>query len=296
MRVTDDIELFMSSANPGRVLDAFSEAAVVVTRWGQIVAHNRAWRRFASAHPQFGASGGIGSQYDAVIACIARLDRQETQHLGDELKVVLGGVRYDGTFEVAARADRCAMKVRLHLPGAASDLGAIVHEFGEPSARATPDAARTDGRTARLQTTAPRNIEGMSLIDRRLRLVHWNTHFAATCGVPDELLRTGVPMAEILRAQALAGEFGPLNTSAAVDLEVTRRITALRAGSLVGVMERKRPNGGVLKLRRAALPGGGFVTLYAGVTPRKSRAKPDTSVTDQMVVDGGATGAVDRVR
>ena len=35
------------------------------------------------------------------------------------------------------------------------------------------------------------------------------------------------------------------------------------------MIERSRPDGRVLELRRTALPGGGFVTLYADITARK---------------------------
>jgi signal transduction histidine kinase/DNA-binding NarL/FixJ family response regulator len=129
--------------------------------------------------------------------------------------------------------------------------------------------SRTDAKTAQLEGTIAGMSDGISLLDRDLRLVAWNENFPSFSGVPREMLRVGLPMEEILRAQARAGEFGPMADENAVEAEVGRRIAALRAGSRVGVMERERPDGRVLELRRSALPGGGFVTLYTDITARK---------------------------
>jgi len=74
----------------------------------------------------------------------------------------------------------------------------------------------------------------------------------------------GWPMEDILRAQVAAGEFGPVD----VEAEVARRMALLRAGTSMGTIERARPGGRHLEIRRNSLPGGGFVTLYTDVTAR----------------------------
>ncbi len=71
-------------------------------------------------------------------------------------------------------------------------------------------------------------------------------------------------MEEILRAQAEAGEFGPVD----IEAEVERRMALLRSGGSTGTMQRARPNGRMLELRRNPIAGGGFVTLYTDVTAR----------------------------
>jgi signal transduction histidine kinase/DNA-binding NarL/FixJ family response regulator/HPt (histidine-containing phosphotransfer) domain-containing protein len=125
--------------------------------------------------------------------------------------------------------------------------------------------ARADAKTAQLQATLAGMSDGVSMLDRDLRLVQWNDHFADYTGVPAAMLRVGLPMEDIVRAQAELGEFGPVD----VEAEVSRRMALLRAQSQVGTIERSRPDGRILELRRSALPGGGYVTLYADITARK---------------------------
>jgi signal transduction histidine kinase/ActR/RegA family two-component response regulator len=125
--------------------------------------------------------------------------------------------------------------------------------------------ARADARAAELQATLAGMTDGVMMLDPELRLLQWNAHFSEFTGVPTSLLRVGTPMEEILRAQAELGEFGPV----AVEAEVKRRITYLTSRSHPPVMERTRPNGRTIELRRSLLPDGGYVTLYTDVTTRK---------------------------
>src|SRR6202044_4208289 len=48
-----------------------------------------------------------------------------------------------------------------------------------------------------------------------------------------------------------------------------RRLALLRSGATMGTIERPRPSGRQLEIRRNPLPGGGFVTLYTDVTERR---------------------------
>jgi signal transduction histidine kinase/DNA-binding response OmpR family regulator len=125
--------------------------------------------------------------------------------------------------------------------------------------------ARTDEETARLEATLAGMSDGVAMVNGDLQLVEWNDRFAEVAGVPAEILRVGLPMEDVLRAQAVSGEFGPVE----VEAEVTRRMADLRAGSYSGAAERTRPDGTVLELRRNRLPDGGFVTLYSDITARR---------------------------
>ncbi len=116
-----------------------------------------------------------------------------------------------------------------------------------------------------LEGTLTGMSDGIMMVDADLRLMAWNRHFPTFTGVPEEILRVGLPMEEILRAQADAGEFGPVD---AAD-EVERRMALLRSGDSMGTIERPRPDGRQLEIRRSLLPGGGFVTLYTDVTERR---------------------------
>ena len=129
--------------------------------------------------------------------------------------------------------------------------------------------ASAEAKTAQLEGTLAGMSDGVMLLDPMLRLVRWNQRFIDFTGVPEDVLRPGVPMAEVLRAQAYVGEFGRMDSEAAVDAEVARRMARLRSPQATGSQERTRPNGRSLELRRSALPGGGFVTLYTDITARK---------------------------
>jgi signal transduction histidine kinase/ActR/RegA family two-component response regulator len=125
--------------------------------------------------------------------------------------------------------------------------------------------ATAERKTTYLESTLASISDGVTLVDSNLRLVHWNDRFPAYTGTPREVLRVGASIEEIFRAQALAGEYGQVD----VDAEVRLLTDRLRAHTGVAVVERTRPNGRTLELRRAALPDGGIVTLYIDITARK---------------------------
>jgi len=116
-----------------------------------------------------------------------------------------------------------------------------------------------------LEATLTGMSDGVMMVDGELRLMAWNQRFPEFTGVPAEILRVGLPMEEILRGQVAAGEFGPVD----VEAEVARRMSLLRSGGSMGTIERPRPGGRQLEIRRNPLPGGGFVTLYSDVTARR---------------------------
>ncbi|WP_281175640.1 two-component system sensor histidine kinase NtrB [Muricoccus aerilatus] len=129
--------------------------------------------------------------------------------------------------------------------------------------------------------------DGVMMIDGDLRLVEWNARFPEFTGVPEQLLRIGLPIEDILYSQACAGEFGEVD----VDTEVARRLALLRAGASSGTIERKRPNGRILELRRNPLAGGGFVTLYTDITARR-QAEDQLRQAQKMEALGHLTGGV----
>ena len=125
--------------------------------------------------------------------------------------------------------------------------------------------ALADAKTAQLEATLDGMSDGVAMMDAQLCLVEWNRRFPELAGVPEHLLRVGLPMDDILRAQAQSGQFGVVD----VDAEVARRMALLRGGGSPGSMERSRPDGRTLELRRNRMQDGGFVTLYSDVTSRK---------------------------
>jgi signal transduction histidine kinase len=127
-----------------------------------------------------------------------------------------------------------------------------------------PESGSPAEYAALLEATFAGMTDGVMFVDTDLRLLAWNDRFPDCTGVPREILRVGLTMEEILRAQAEAGEFGAVD----VEAEVARRLVLLRSGGSTGTWQRARPGGRMLELRRNPMPGGGFVTLYSDVTAR----------------------------
>jgi signal transduction histidine kinase/DNA-binding NarL/FixJ family response regulator len=147
----------------------------------------------------------------------------------------------------------------------ARDRSAIERAYGEVAAA----KASAEAKTVEVETTLAGMSDGMMILDSEFRVVQWNARFAHCTGVPPDLLVVGQPMAALLRGQIMSGEFGPPGSSADVEREVRRRIVALRSERGTRLIERPRPDGSVLELRRSRLPNGGMVTLYADITARR---------------------------
>jgi signal transduction histidine kinase/CheY-like chemotaxis protein len=147
--------------------------------------------------------------------------------------------------------------------------------------------AHADAKTAQLEATLHGMSDGVAMIDAQLCLVAWNRQFPEIAGVPSGILRVGLPMEDILRAQAQTGQFGPVDQEA----EVARRMALLRSGGLLGNVQRTRPDGRTIELRRNPLPNGGFVTLYADVTAHK---QIEDALRDASAIAEAATEAKSR--
>ena len=144
------------------------------------------------------------------------------------------------------------------------DRNAIEQAYDELAAA----KGSAEAKTAQIEATLAGMSDGVMVLDENLCLVQWNERFPSSTGVPRELLRVGTPMTSILRGQALAGEFGAVD----VEHEVRRRLIELRDVRGSSLIERLRPDGSTLELRRSKLPHGGIVTLYSDITARRRAA------------------------
>jgi signal transduction histidine kinase/FixJ family two-component response regulator len=124
--------------------------------------------------------------------------------------------------------------------------------------------AEAEAKAEQLEAALGGMTDGIYMMDSQFCLVEWNTRFPDLAGIPASLPRVGLPMQEMLRAQAKAGLFGDVD----VEAEVARRMAAVRTLRF-GTTERTRPDGRTIELRRRALPDGGFVTLYSDITEHK---------------------------
>jgi PAS domain S-box-containing protein len=120
-------------------------------------------------------------------------------------------------------------------------------------------------RQAALMSTIVSTLDGFAVYDKDKRLAAWNDGFAELVGIDPSLLRHGATARELLIEQARSGEFGPCDP----ETEADRRLSVFYPTDRPVVIERTRPNGRVIELRRRSIPGGGWATTYVDVTARK---------------------------
>ena len=144
-------------------------------------------------------------------------------------------------------------------------LGKEHADLAASNAELAAAKTRADAKTAQLEATLAGMTDGVAMVDASHCLMEWNDLFPEISGVPAEVLRVGASMEEMVRAQAEAGEFGPVD----VEAEVARRMRCCAAAGWSETNERARPDGRIIELRRNHLPDGGMVTLYTDITARK---------------------------
>jgi len=102
---------------------------------------------------------------------------------------------------------------------------------------------------------------GISVVDAGMNLVAWNSRYLDLFGYPPGLVRVGAPVADLIRHNALAGDFGP----GPVEAQVEKRLGHMRRG-LPHAFERRRRDGRVIRTAGGPMPGGGYVMSFTDVT------------------------------
>jgi len=115
-----------------------------------------------------------------------------------------------------------------------------------------------------LQSALENLSEGISVVDRDLRLVAWNRAYMELFDYPDGLVRIGRSIRDLLEFNARRGMMGDGD----VDELVERRLHWMRQGS-PHFFERHTGDGRVIEIRGNPMPGGGFVTSFTDVTDRE---------------------------
>ncbi|MBC3764648.1 PAS domain-containing hybrid sensor histidine kinase/response regulator [Neptunicella marina] len=113
-----------------------------------------------------------------------------------------------------------------------------------------------------LQSSVEHIDQGISVVDRHLKLLAWNQRYIQLFNYPTGFIRAGMPIEELLRFNARRGLFA---SNKDIDAEVAKRIDYLRHGSSYKYL-RTQPDGRVIELQGNPMPGGGFVTTYSDMT------------------------------
>lgn len=102
---------------------------------------------------------------------------------------------------------------------------------------------------------------GVSVIDRDLNLVAWNSRYLDLFNYPPGMVRVGAPVANLIRYNAMQGECGP----GEVEDHVERRLNNLRRRKR-HAFERTREDGRVFKTVGGPMPDGGYVMCFTDIT------------------------------
>ncbi len=155
------------------------------------------------------------------------------------------------------------------------NVGQVVRDGrGEPirAAGTTQDVTESRKNEAELRRhnelmrTIIENIPGgVSLMDGNLNFIAFNREFGRLLDFPDEMLANApLPMYDLILYNARRGEYGPGDPE-----QIATAIVDRARKPEPHIFERTRPDGTVLEVRGAPLPGGGFVTIHTDITARK---------------------------
>lgn len=104
--------------------------------------------------------------------------------------------------------------------------------------------------------------QGIAVFDKDTHLICWNRQFGELLQLPNEMVRIGINLAEILRFNAEHGAFGPGNPEALVRARLPRYTADLQP-----FLERFPDRGLVIEVRVSRMPEGGVVTTLTDITP-----------------------------
>lgn len=197
---------------------------------------------------------------------VAAVRRLAARFLAPErLAQALAGAPADGWLEEVgvARVERELAAV----VGASSAkllVDALRHPEGPPAEQV---AALVDEATQGLRTqqqllgvALEHMSQGLSVVDRELRLLVWNRRYRELFDYPVELLQVGTPVARLVEYNLRRGLSGEVEVAAALET----RLAHMRAGT--PYLSERRIGDTIIQIRGEPMPGGGFVATFTDVT------------------------------
>lgn len=118
-----------------------------------------------------------------------------------------------------------------------------------------------------LQAALENLHQGVSIIDENMKLVAWNQRYLEIYDFPENYIRVGLEVEEIIRFNSQRGLLGKGSTQE----HIARRMKHLREG-LSHEYEREMPNGTVIFMQGRLMPNGGYVTSFTDITAYKHAA------------------------
>ncbi len=112
-----------------------------------------------------------------------------------------------------------------------------------------------------LQSSIENINQGVSVIDRDLRLVAWNRRYVEMFHYPEKLVRYGRHISELILFNARRGLCGPGDPHQ----HVQKRLNWLNRGTPHKSV-REYPDGQVIQIQGSPMPGGGFVMSFSDIT------------------------------
>ncbi|GAA4649891.1 PAS domain-containing hybrid sensor histidine kinase/response regulator [Kistimonas scapharcae] len=103
--------------------------------------------------------------------------------------------------------------------------------------------------------------QGISVVDRDLRLVAWNQTYLALFDYPEGFICIGRHVSDIIRHNATQGLCGPGD----IEAHVRKRVKQMAQGN-AHRSERVRADGRVIQVQGNPMPGGGFVMSFTDIT------------------------------